>query len=484
MKNRIDELMKPFMDKVSELKSERNSQTSRLRLELQRLRDNKEAEIEEYLNEYVPENSASMPNPNYREIVKRDLENAYLAKEKSLQEKLRTTPDYTNVYLYELSEVQDEYRKIIEQERKRLQFEIEDTDIRFQVALHAIKGFKHEYDENHNPTANSRDKYKELFERSQFFADELSRLRLDMQKLNEYEKIVKTSARVLLEVGGEETLQTLTPWEKEYYDKRKAEREKAPNPMPNPSPAPSPKPTPNPSPVPAPKPVSEDLADVIVENSNDLINQVYNDIITGVDGIQTIKLSPRKDTTKKTISIVRDGKVIPQDVIDLKLGEDELILPNGEYVNRKDFKKALQNYYKKNKGKTYYVKETEEKLSLSKKALRKLKRTFKLCSIIEILRNKKITETDVRRVIGKENAYKYGTPSMYAELSSNLQLDEGDYVDNGEYVSVSDIKENLDKLFTEKRTSWLKRVKENLLLRRKSDASEEIEPEKNPVKKR
>ena len=100
------------------------------------------------------------------------------------------------------------------------------------------------------------------------------------------------------------------------------------------------------------------------------------------------------------------------------------------------------------------------------------------------MRNKKITETDVRRVIGKENAYKYGTPSMYAELSSNLQLDEGDYVDNGEYVSVSDIKENLDKLFTEKRTSWLKRVKENLLLRRKSDASEEIEPEKNPVKKR
>lgn len=480
MKNRIDELMKPFMDKVSELKRERNSQTSKLRLELQRLRDNKEAEIEEYLKEYVPKNSASMPNPNYREIVKRDLENAYLAKEKSLQEKLRTTPDYTNVYLYELSEVQDEYRKIIEQERKRLQFEMEDTDIRFQITLHSIKGFKHEYDENHNPTANSRDKYKALFERSQFFVDELSRLRLEMKKLNEYEKIVKTSARVLLEVGGEETLQTLTPWEKEYYDKRKAEREKAPNP----TPVPAPKPTPNPSLVPAPKPVSEDIADVIVENSNDLINQVYNDIITGVDGIQTIKLSPRKDTTKKTISIVRDGKVIPQDVIDLKLGEEEIILPNGEYVNRKDFNKALQNYYKKNKGKTYYVKETEEKLSLSKKALRKLKRTFKFCSIIELLRNKKITETDVRRVIGKENAYKYGTPSMYAELSSNLQLDEEDYVDNGEYVSVSDIKENLDKLFTEKRTSWLKRVKDNLLLRRKSDASEEIEPEKNPVKKR
>ncbi len=507
MKNRIDELMKPFMDKIDELKKERNGKVTHLRLQLERLKANKESEIEEYLREYVSENTSSLPNPNYREIVKRDLENAYLAKEKALQDEINNTPDYTNVYLYELGETQDKYRKIIYQEKKRLEFDIEEADIRFQVALHSLRAFKYEYDENHNITEHSRNKYKALSERSQACADRLSRLKLDMQKLEEYEKIVKTSPRVLLEVGGPETLQTLTPWEKDYYEKRKAEREKTSAPTPVPAPTPEPTPAPAPSPAkdpekkdpkdptapvkptdpkkdPKPVPVSEDLADVIVDNSNALINQVYEDIMSGVDEIQTIKLSPRKDATKRTLSTVIDGEVLPQAVIDLKVGEEEIVLPNGEYVNRKDFNKALQDYYKKNKGKIYYVKETDEKLSLSKKALRKLKRTFKLCSIIELLKNKKITETDVRRVIGKENAYKNGIPSMYAELSSNLRLSEYDYVDNGEYVSVSDVKENLEQLFSEKRKGWLKRIKENLLSRKKEKSDEEeIEVEK-PAKSR
>ena len=507
MKNRIDELMKPFMDKLEGLKKEGSSKTNRLRLQLERLRDNKEAEIEEYLREYVSENTSSLPNPNYREIVKRDLENAYLAKEKALQDEINKTPDYTNVYLYELGEAQDQYRKIIYQEKKRLEFDIEEVDIRFQVSLHSLRAFKYEYDANHNVTENSRNKYKALYETSQGYADRLSRLKLDMQKLEEYEKIVKTSPRVLLEVGGPETLQTLTPWEKDYYEKRKAEREKTSAPTPVPAPTPEPTPAPAPSPAkdpekkdpkdptapvkptdpkkdPKPVPVSEDLADVIVDNSNALINQVYEDIMSGVDEIQTIKLSPRKDATKRTLSTVIDGEVLPQEVIDLKVGEEEIVLPNGEYVNRKDFNKALQDYYKKNKGKTYYVKETDEKLSLSRKALRKLKRTLKLCSIIELLRNKKITETDVRRVIGKENANKNGTPSMYAELSSNLRLGEYDYVGNGEYVSVSDVKENLEQLFSEKKTSWLKRMKENLLSRKKTESDEEEVKIEEPVKRR
>ena len=507
MNSVVDELMKPFMDKLAELKKERNNQTRGLKLQLEKLRDNKEAEIEEYLKEVVPENPAQWPNPNYRDIQKRDLENEYLAREKALQDEINKTPDYTNVYLYELGEAQDEYRKIIYQAKEHLKFRIEEVELEFENVMHQMRGFKYEYDANHNVT-NGKE-YKALFDKSNAIKDKLAELRLDMQKLEEYEKIVKTSPRVLLEVGGPETLQTLTPWEKDYYEKRKAEREKtsAPTPVPAPTPEPTPAPTPtapvkptdpkkdpkdptapvkptDPKKDPKPVPVSEDLADVIVDNSNALINQVYEDIMSGVDGIQTIKLSPRKDATKRTLSTVIDGEVLPQKVIDLKVGEEEIVLPNGEYVNRKDFNKALQDYYKKNKGKTYYVKETDEKLSLSKKALRKLKRTFKLCSIIELLKNKKITETDVRRVIGKENAYKNGIPSMYAELSSNLRLGEYDYVDNGEYVSVSDVKENLEQLFSEKRNGWLKRIKENLLSRKKEkSAEEEIEVEK-PAKSR
>ena len=237
MNSVVDELMKPFMDRLDELKKEKNSQTRGLKLQLEKLRDNKEAEIEEYLKEVVPENPAQWPNPNYRDIQKRELENEYLAREKALQDEINKTPDYTNVYLYELGEAQDEYRKIIYQAKEHLKFRIEEVELEFENVMHQMKGFKYEYDANHNVTENSKNQYKALFDKSNAIKDKLAELRLDMQKLEEYEKIVKTSPRVLLEVGGPETLQTLTPWERDYYERRKAERDKIQTPSPAPTPA-------------------------------------------------------------------------------------------------------------------------------------------------------------------------------------------------------------------------------------------------------
>ena len=234
MNSVVDELMKPFMDKLAELKKERNNQTTSLKLQLEKLRNNKEAEIEEYLKEVVPENPAQWPNPNYRDIQKRDLENEYLAREKALEDEINKTPDYTNVYLYELGVAQDEYRKIIYQAKEHLKFRIEEVELEFENVMHQMRGFKYEYDANHNVT-NGKE-YKALFDKSNAIKDKLVELRLDMQKLEEYEKIVKTSPRVLLEVGGPETLQTLTPWERDYYERRKAERDKIQTPSPAPTP--------------------------------------------------------------------------------------------------------------------------------------------------------------------------------------------------------------------------------------------------------
>ena len=199
-------------------------------------------------------------------------------------------------------------------------------------------------------------------------------------------------------------------------------------------------------------PVDEDMAgesnkenDDLSEALDDLLTEIFKDIIK----------------SNKQMGVINSSNIEKTD--------ETIELNNEFYCNKEDLIKATKNYYKKNKGNKFKVKGIEEDLSITRKGLRRLKKAMKKCSTLILLKDKKLSSTDIKRVYGKDTADKYDDEvKKFGTIKTEYK--------EGYYTSAEEYKDNLKHLFGVKRDSWLQRLKSKLKSKlAKSEEQEEVE---------
>ena len=143
MEERILEIMKPFYDKQGEMTSTENGETiGELKSRLESLEKQKEAEIEEYINNAVNDRMDSYANgnmyinPGYVNRIRRDLEASYKEREDELKREIEKTKSFNHrekVYM-ELLDVSTKVRQNLYKEQKRLETELIKAEIAYSEA--------------------------------------------------------------------------------------------------------------------------------------------------------------------------------------------------------------------------------------------------------------------------------------------------------------------------------------------------------------
>ena len=217
---KLEQIMKPYLDKKEEIEKilnkpeeqrkaiknivdRRNNERKVLEMRLEHLRDNKEREINEYLQEYAMTSASS----NYLQIIKADLEKAYREKEEEIlkdlnefdastqeeilnvEESFKTNGKSLDEYQKELNEISDSMLKQLYQEEQKLQ---EKLDIQKDKEFHLQRQrryFKYEYNEQ-NQLVNAY-KYKELQDEIDSVEVKIRDIEAKLKKISEYRNDIK-----------------------------------------------------------------------------------------------------------------------------------------------------------------------------------------------------------------------------------------------------------------------------------------------------
>lgn len=612
----IEEIMKPYFEKKQQMenrieslkeelekirtKRQKNVRINSLKLQLERIRNNKESEIAEYIQNAVLDGNDFYSG--YSAMIRADLEREYALKERELEkeieelskntfneieEDIEQIPDeereieleneikalekYYRVDIKELIEIKSEIRKSLISAKKELEFNIMEAKINFDVAMLKLKRFEYIYDEN-NRILNSNE-FKELY-------DEVNRLieikygyEMQLKQLNEYLKMTELEPEEI-KIG----MMSLTPWEKEEYDRRKAavieevsvmtEEEETSSDI-NEEEKEQPitqveniegeipfdikeeekeqeqeqeesltsvgeteeetsfdvlKPDELPLEDDIMDEVEENLSkeiekitkemeenseesekdpeeiikgdlidstftvkdsvvkidenkDVIADTYDDLLNFIFSDVVEYTKKISSIKVDAGKaqiPDSSRYISTSEDGRYDEYDIKG-KIDSEDVKLPTGEFVNKKDILDAINNYRKSNKGRTFTVDGVDYKIS--RRTVKDLKKLLKHCVTLTLLNEKKITEFDMKRVIGKNIS------------DDNSELDLGRVATDlpaGDYISIEQFYNNLENLFEEKRKGWFSRTFEKLtnIKLKTSEEKDVLDYEEEKVKTR
>lgn len=608
----IEEIMKPYFEKKQQMenrieslkeelekirtKRQKNVRINSLKLQLERIRNNKESEIAEYIQNALLEGNDFYSG--YSAMIRADLEREYALKERELEkeieelskntfdeieEDIEQIPDeereieleneikalekYYRVDIKELIEIKSEIRKSLISAKKELEFNIMEAKINFDVAMLKLKRFEYIYDEN-NRVLNSNE-FKELY-------DEVNRLieikygyEMQLKQLNEYLKITELEPEEI-KIG----MMSLTPWEKEEYDRRKAavieevsvmtEEEETSSDI-NEEEKEQPitqvenieseipfdineeekeqeesltsvgeteeetsfdvlKPDELPLEDDIMDEVEENLSkeiekitkemeenseesekdpeeiikgdlidstftvkdsvvkideneDVIADTYDDLLKFIFSDVVEYTKKIRSIKVDAGKAQiadSSRYISTSEDGRYDEYDIKG-KIDSEDVKLPTGEFVNKKDILDAINNYRKSNKGRTFTVDGVDYKIS--RRTVKDLKKLLKHCTTLTLLNEKKITEFDMKRVIGKNIS------------DDNSKLDLGRVATDlpaGDYISIEQFYNNLENLFEEKRKGWFSRTFEKLtnIKLKTSEEKDVLDYEEEKVKTR
>ena len=608
----IEEIMKPYFEKKQQMenrieslkeelekirtKRQKNVRINSLKLQLERIRNNKESEIAEYIQNALLEGNDFYSG--YSAMIRADLEREYALKERELEkeieelskntfdeieEDIEQIPDeereieleneikalekYYRVDIKELIEIKSEIRKSLISAKKELEFNIMEAKINFDVAMLKLKRFEYIYDEN-NRILNSNE-FKELY-------DEVNRLieikygyEMQLKQLNEYLKITELEPEEI-KIG----MMSLTPWEKEEYDRRKAavieevsvmtEEEETSSDI-NEEEKEQPitqvenieseipfdineeekeqeesltsvgeteeetsfdvlKPDELPLEDDIMDEVEENLSkeiekitkemeenseesekdpeeiikgdlidstftvkdsvvkideneDVIADTYDDLLKFIFSDVVEYTKKIRSIKVDAGKAQiadSSRYISTSEDGRYDEYDIKG-KIDSEDVKLPTGEFVNKKDILDAINNYRKSNKGRTFTVDGVDYKIS--RRTVKDLKKLLKHCVTLTLLNEKKITEFDMKRVIGKNIS------------DDNSELDLGRVATDlpaGDYISIEQFYNNLENLFEEKRKGWFSRTFEKLtnIKLKTSEEKDVLDYEEEKVKTR
>lgn len=478
-------------DRIHELENQIIINRKGLKTKLEYLREGKQKEISDYLIQAGLSNSAA--TKTYISMIRNDLENSYSERERSLildienknkeiqneinslkndkqtvkrlNEEIKNlknisddevnivenmmsldkSPDYIRVYEKELLDTKIGLRKQILEFEKEVKSDLQKEKVNFDSVMLELSQFKYKYDENHRVINGNE--WRELYEKSNVILD----------RKNNIEKVlnvIKDYMGGLLDYSKDKFL-TLTPWEQAEYDRRNKPTKKNEN--------------------------THIKNDYIGDNSNDYANlteetpnkkedaieetleDIYIDIVKEIDDMHVVKLD---SSDEESYLNTEDGAGI------VNLNNEEISLPNGEYVNSNDFNFALDNYFMKNKGNSYTVTGIDKVFKITKDSVSKFKDSLKECSIIRLVKDKIMSALDIQRVYGKEKADSYTKQAKEQQIGMFATGSP-----DGEYINKQETIEKMKKLLVtpnEKKANWLKKLSDKLKsYKKEEDLSEE-----------
>lgn len=475
MKNEIEQMMQPYFDikdiikndpksienestnieqNLSELREKRLSEKRLLEARLNNLRENRDKEIEEFIN-----GADSYFYAGHAATIRKDLELAYKEKEEELENQIKflsrksdeelnlteqknlvssKTDFRSRAYIRKTINIKEDIRKKLIAKQKEIEIMLSKEKINFDNAMLDLSQFKYIYDESHNPTNASE--WKNLYQKSSESSDKMVSLRNQLEQIKKYLKEMELTEEEIKIV-----MTSITPQEKAILQELD-QHEK------NETLEPTPEPTPEP--IPRLREFNYNAADVsynndvvtepkFIEKGNkievdtraDLVKLIYNDVMKTIESTDTITLHDSKGDLSDTERYIGINNEI-KGTVDV----GSMALPNGEYVNSEDFEDALDKYINKSKGKTYVVKERNDKLHMTN--VEKFKKALNNSSIIHF--GKKVASKFAIR--GKEQS---------AVISKVLGEVNGE-AKQGKYISRNELIRNLNELFEKKSTNWIK----------------------------
>ena len=486
--------------KLDELRANAIADKKALELRLNNLKERKEREIEEFINgskdafyaghvATIRKDLESAYKQKEEELEKQiaDLEKVNADRQKDLEGQIRNlsrrseeeldsmkqkavvsskTDFRSRAYIRKTVDIKEDIRKKLIAKQKELEFAISKEKLNFDSIMLELSQFKYIYDENHTPINASE--WKALYQKSSDSSDKMNSLKANLNQLKQY--LLETE---LTEEEIRVVMTAITPQEKEIL--RELEQQEKNETVDNFTVPENPisktiepiepekisnenEPTQNSQtiegPIPQLRSFNYDATDVAynadsvtepnyVEKGNkievdtraDLVKLIYNDVMKTIESTDTITLHDSKGDLKETERYIGINNEIKGSV-----DVGSMALPNGEYVNSDDFENALDKYINKSKGKTYVVKERNDKLRITN--VEKFKKALNNSSIIHL--GKKVASKLAIR--GREQTTV--TSKALGEVRGEAK--------QGQYISRNELIRNLNELFESKKFTWLK----------------------------
>lgn len=537
-KNQIEEIRKNRINRRKELELELENLRVREKIVLDDFKKTKDREIEEYIDEYIKEHisevMASKSNffTVYASMLRRDLEQEYDKKfkekengfkeqeeqliseikilksvsdiekeEKVNLENFKNKTDFIRVDLRELAELKGDLRKPLLAEQKRLNFELREQQFNLDNIMSKYSTFNYIYD-NNNQLINS-DELKELLFQKHSISKKIEEIQIALEKTEKYLKLTE-----LTEEDTKSLRASLTPWEKEEYDRRKGNEDNNNNNNENDNIVENEEPVTSKSeekdeniesitkreikeltdnlinqtenilsneskPNETKDLDKEDIIErddfvvadyklengkIITDKKSNLLKKVYNDIVGEIDKLRTVKFYESKGKLDKNefyVGTSENNKDYFLNGIVNVTEAESYELPCGEYFNLNDYENALNDFYNKNKGQTYVVKETKKQYKITNISLEKCKKALKKCNMVKLVRDNKITKYDLLRVFGKSKSEDIIKEVEIGTLKDS-NLPEGEYIPKVEAIFA------LQNLFETKSLSWLRNISDKL----------------------
>lgn len=484
--------------RLDELRANAIADKKALELRLNNLKERKEREIEEFIN-----GSKDAFYAGHVATIRKDLESAYKQKEEELEKQIADlekvnadrqkdlegqirnlsrrseeeldsmkqkevvsskTDFRSRAYIRKTVDIKEDIRKKLIAKQKEIEFAISKEKLNFDSIMLELSQFKYIYDENHTPINASE--WKALYQKSSDSSDKMNNLKANLNKLKQYlseTELTEEEIKVVMTAIApqeKEILQELEQQEKnEIVDNFTVpENSKTIEPIEPEKISNENEPTQDSQTIEGPIPQlrsfnydAEDVAyntDLVtepdyVEKGNkievdtraDLVKLIYNDVMKTIESTDTITLHDSKGDLKETERYIGINNEIKGSV-----DVGSLALPNGEYVNSDDFEDALDKYINKSKGKTYVVKERNDKLRITN--VERFKKALNGSSILHL---------------GKKVASKLAIRGREQTTVTSKELGEvrGE-AKQGQYISRNELIRNLNELFETKKVAWLK----------------------------
>ena len=479
----LEEIMKPYYDKKENIEKQYIERKSFLNLRLENLRNNKAREIEEYVQNAVAERPDFYAG--YGAMIRKDLEQAYAKKEQELEQEIKDNDKYYRLDVRELVSIKEDLRKKLISARKEIELQIAEVGVQLDSLKLKYARFEPVYDENYNML--NGDERTKIFNENHRLIEVKYNLEKQLEAIKEnlsITEITKEEASILM--------MSLTPWEQEELNRRRASREvenvevpsietpeeiesEVTDPVEEDKNDEITEETPvvteeepvaelpeEPEIVPEEEKIEEDV--VLVDSFKALLDTVFEDVLNSAKKLRTIKLEGSNPVQLSTRNNEDPEYNYAGDL------EESVSLPNGAYLNKRDIFKALDNYRKENKGRTFKVKGYNDTFEINRKTIRLVKKHLRECSAIKLVSEKKLGHFDIKRVYGKEQADKF---VELGKVETKMA--------SGEYINLNEFAYNLKDVFAEKGITWFEKFKNKLSRKQKKQPVELSYEESNAL---
>ena len=404
----VNQIMQPFFDKKNQIdnyvKFKQVKET--LELKLRDIRKNKYYNIQETLKK----DFSNRDNYLGYESIRKDMEKEYLGEEQVLEQQIKKIETEMENIEYniddkkQMPEIKEETRKQLRTLQRELKPKLDEIKTNFQTLMLRLSNFKYVYDENH--VVQNGEEYKRLFEQVRGLINEKKDIEKQLNQIDEYLPLTELSSEdleiIMIRV---KDLQTQQKSNSEYPDIfEEYEKEEIIEDV-------------------DPVNINKEERELIIDSVANLLNEVYNDIV----GYAT---------------------KLRQEVVDNLSTDDKKIikLPSGTYINESDLNKAVEEYYKKNKGRTFKINGIQKEITITRDSIKKLQEELKKCSAVKLVRDKKIGSYDLTRVYGREKVEEI---ESIIKNPVEIMTDRKIYTSNpqGWYINGEEFTQNLPLLF-------------------------------------